>query len=222
MEGNKARYLESLCQSQGWQFTRFDYSGVGLSGGDFDVCGIDHWLADACFILDEVCVGPQIIVGSSMGGWIATLLAEQRVSQIAAILGVATAPDFTEELIWNALKPDDQDQLSSGEVLELPNRYEPESPRRVSMDFIDSGRRCMILDKPLTWNGPVRLLHGTGDQDVPMLLSQRLLEKLNSNNAQLTLVKDADHRFSTPVQLSLLGKQLHELYKLCCRDCASS
>jgi len=147
-----------------------------------------------------------------MGGWIATLLAEQRPSQVAALLGIAAAPDFTEELIWNSLDADAQARLHRGDVVERANRYEPESPRMLSMHFIESGRRCLILDKQLKWRGPVRLLHGTHDEDVPASLSQRLLEKLNSNDARLILVKGADHRFSTPALLSLLAEQLCELH----------
>lgn len=215
MDGNKALYLQTLCESAGWQYTRFDYSGAGLSEGDFESYGIDSWLADACTVLDEVCTGSQIIVGSSMGGWIATLLAEQRASRVAGLLGVASAPDFTEELIWHGLEPDAQSRLISGEVLMRPNRYEPDSPRKLSMNFIESGRRCLVLDKPLLWSGPARLLHGMQDEDVPASLSQGLMQRLNGEDVQLTLVKDADHRFSKPDQLSLIGERLHELYRLC-------
>ncbi|MBX2835788.1 MAG: alpha/beta hydrolase [Gammaproteobacteria bacterium] len=215
MDGNKALYLESLCRSEGWQYTRFDYSGTGNSEGEFEKYGIDHWLEDACLILDQICAGPQIVVGSSMGGWIATLLAEKRPARIVALMGIASAPDFTEELIWKGLSPDGQAQLSAGKVLERPNRYEPDSPRQLSMEFILSGRRCLVLDKSLSWDGPVRLLHGTADLDVPSSLSQRLLLQLNSHDAQLTLVKDADHRFSTDDQLKIIGEQLRQLYQLC-------
>jgi len=215
MDGNKATYLESLCQKENWQFTRFDYTGVGRSEGRFDSAGIDQWLDDTSDILINICKGPQIVVGSSMGGWIATSLAEQQPSQVAALLGIASAPDFTEELIWNSLDCAAQAQLMRGDVLEQPNRYEPESPRKLTMQFIESGRRCLVLNKPLRWNGPVRLLHGTNDLDVPESLSQRLLQNLNSSDAQLTLVKGADHRFSTPALLNLLSKQLRELRELC-------
>lgn len=215
MQGNKALYLQNLCMDAGWQYTRFDYQGHGESSGKLADGGISTWAADALAVLDTVCVGPQIVVGSSMGGWIATLLSEQRPSKVAGLLGIASAPDFTEELIWNNLDANTRTALEEGGSWHRPNRYQPESPHPVTMAFIDSGRQCRVLDKALAWNGPVRLLHGLNDVDVPASLSQRLLERLNSDDARLVLVKQADHRFSSAAELALVGQQIRELREIC-------
>jgi len=215
MEGNKALYLEELCVSAGWQFTRFDYQGHGKSSGRLAEGGLSVWVEDALAVLDQVCVGPQIVVGSSMGGWIATLLSEKRPARVVALLNIAAAPDFTEQLIWNTLDTQTRKELMQGDSWTMPNRYEPNSAHTITMDFINSGRQCLVLDKPLSWKGPARLLHGTADVDVPSTLSQRLFDQLNASDAQLILVKHADHRFSNPEQLTLIGDKLLELRKLC-------
>ncbi|MBX2884222.1 MAG: alpha/beta hydrolase [Granulosicoccus sp.] len=214
MQGTKATFLESFCRQQGWQYTRFDYRGHGESSGEFSHCDISQWRDDALNILDNVCAGPQIVVGSSMGGWIATLLAQARTNRVAGLMTIAAAPDFTEELIWHALTPDEQQALSEGELWQMPNHYDDGEPYAVRMSLILSGRAHLLLDKSIGIDCPVRLLHGTADVEVPWSLSSRLLDKLCSTDARLTLVKAADHRFSAPEQLTLITNTLSELHTL--------
>lgn len=211
MHGNKAVRLAQLCRSRGWQYTRFDYRGHGESTGDFAGSTIAHWLQDAQCILDHVCSDNQILVGSSMGAWIAVLLALQRPTRISGLLGIAAAPDFTTELIWDALDQQTQSVLARGETWMMTNAYDQTLPIPITPQLIDSGREHSVLQRDLAVDCPVRLLHGTADTDVPHQLSQRLLQQLQSTDAQLTLVKYADHRFSTEPLLQLIERQLEEL-----------
>lgn len=211
MEGNKATFLEAECQRRKWQFTRFDYRGHGASSEAFSECHFGQWREDALTILDHICKSPQIVIGSSMGGWIATLLALARPDRVAGLMTVAAAPDFTEELIWGSLDQETQHRLTDGGVWRMPNHYDDGQPYAVTMKLIESGREHLLLNHPVDVTCPARLLHGTGDIDVPFSLSTRLLERLGSTDARLTLVKDADHRFSEPAQLSLMSATLIEL-----------
>lgn len=211
MQGNKAQHLAAYCQSTGVQFTRFDYSGHGSSTGDFENGTITQWRDDALQILDTVCEGPQILVGSSMGGWLATLVALARPEKVAALLGIASAPDFTDELLTPALTKDQRQQLQDGGILNWGNHYDPAEPHRIKQALLDSGHECRVLDRTLAIDCPVRLLHGQADDDVPWQLSMRLLEGMRSSDAQLLLLKGADHRFSTTEQLAIIEKTLAEL-----------
>jgi len=210
MQGNKARYLETICQQGGHQFTRFDYSGHGDSPGRFEEGSIHRWRDDALSILDTVCVGPQVLVGSSMGGWIATLLTQLRPDRIHALIGIATAADFTSELLAPALSAEQHQALQQGRTIELANHYENIEPHRIKQDLLDSGLDCAILHQNLPIACPVRLLHGTADSDVPWLFSQRLLDAIDSEDAQLTLVKGCDHRFSTTAQLRIIANTVKQ------------
>jgi len=150
-------------------------------------------------------------VGSSMGAWLATLLACQRADRVHGILGVAAAPDFTELLLLPMLSDTQKNALKRGDTVELQNDYEDIEPHRIRQALIDSGRRCRVLDAALSIQCPVRLIHGTGDKDVPWQLSERLLQAITGNDAQLCLVKGADHRFSEPAQLEQITRTLDEL-----------
>ncbi len=211
MHGNKARHLAAFCESAGVQFTRFDYSGHGSSAGRFEDGTITQWRDDALEILDTVCKGPQILVGSSMGAWLATLVALERPQSVAALLGIAAAPDFTDELLTPALTTVQRRHLQDGLTLEWGNHYDPAEPHRIRQALLDSGHLHRVLDRPLSIDCPVRLLHGQADDDVPWQLSMRLLEGISSADAQLLLLKGADHRFSTAPQLALIEKTLTEL-----------
>ena len=211
MEGNKALYLESVCQQRGWQFTRFDYRGHGRSGGKFADGNISQWRQDAQSILDHVCTGPQILVGSSMGAWIALLVGIARPDRAKGLLGIASAPDFTEELLWNQLDSVTRQSLIDGNTWAMPNHCDDEIPHSISLQLIESGRQHLLLGSRVPIQCPVRLLHGTSDTDVPATMSMRLLEQLTSNDAQLVLIKGADHRFSSREQLTLIETQLMSL-----------
>jgi len=211
MHGNKAQALELYCQSQGVQFTRFDYSGHGDSPGLFEDGTIDQWRDDALEILDSVCQGPQVLVGSSMGGWLATLTALERPDRVFAILGIASAPDFTQTLISPSLSKAQHSVLENGGVIELANNYENNDPHRIRQALLTSGKNCCVLGQSLPLACPIRLLHGTSDTDVPWSLSERLLACFASNNAQLLLLKGADHRFSKTEEIDVILKTLEPL-----------
>jgi len=211
MNGDKARYLEQHCQALGLQFTRFDYSGHGDSHGLFEEGSIAQWRDDALSILDKVCTGPQILIGSSMGGWLAILVALERPERIAGILGIASAPDLTDEIIVPALSAEQLQALKNGDTIEIENDYENIDPHRFRQALLDTGSQCSVLNRSLPIHCPVRLLHGLADTDIPWSLSERLLDRLESTDATLTLIKGADHRLSNDTQLKLITHALNEL-----------
>ncbi len=214
MRGDKANYLAAFCEAHSVQFTRFDYSGHGESSGQFEHGTLTQWCQDAIEILDTVCQGPQVLVGSSMGGWIATRVAIERPDRTHGLLGIATAPDFTAELLTPALSEQQKATLQAGKSIDLFNAYDNGNPHRIRQGLIDSGSECLVLEKNLPIHCPVRLLHGTADTDVPSNLSQRLLASVASTDAQLLLLKGADHRFSKANELALIENALIELLKI--------
>ncbi len=211
MLGNKARYIDDLCQQRGWQYTRFDYRGHGQSSDDFITCGIDTWLEDTLAILDEIAVGRQVIIGSSMGLWLALLATLRRPQRISGVLGIAGAPDFTEALIWEQLDETNRQVLQDGGTWFRPSEYDDGSPYPITGKLIDSGRQHLLLNDAIDIACPVRLIHGTGDTDVPWSLSLQLLKAFNHNDVALTLLKDSDHRLSTPRELIGIAEQLTDL-----------
>ena len=196
MEGNKARYLEGLCRDNHWQYTRFDYRGHGKSSGSFIDCHLGHWLEDTLLVLDEVCAGPQIVVGSSMGAWLAMLATQQRSTRVVGVIGLAAAPDFTERLICDGVDAATRDLLQTGGTWLRPSAYGDGTPYPITSRLIESGRKLQLLGASLSIHQPVTLLHGTGDIDVPWQLSQELLEALAYSDAELLLIRGADHRLS--------------------------
>lgn len=208
MQGNKALALEQFCQRHGVQFTRFDYTGHGESAGNLDTGTIEQWRNDAIGILDKVCTGPHVLVGSSMGAWLATLVALERPKRIAALLGIAAAPDFTHRLLEPQLSDAHLLALKAGDTLTLSSHYDEQNPHRFQQGLLDSGKALSVLGRALPITCPVRLLHGTADTDVPWTLSEELLQAVDSEDAQLTLVKGANHRFSEPHLLTLIEQQL--------------
>lgn len=211
MQGNKARYLKSLCEKNNWQFTCFDYRGHGLSEGEFRHSTLDDWIADCQTIYTRVTSGQQIVVGSSMGVWIALCLAKRNQERIAGLLGIAAAPDFTERLIWPQLSAQQKAELNAGRSCTLESEYPAENDYEISMALIESGQRNQVLNSSVILHCPVRLLHGTEDLSVPAEVSQELLHVLQADDVTLTLKKDADHRFSDTSCLRLIETTLCEL-----------
>ena len=201
MTGTKARYLESWALRQGRAFLRFDYSGHGQSSGDFLDGAIGDWFEDAAAAL-AVTDGPQILVGSSMGGWIALLLARSVPERIAGLVGIAAAPDFTEDGMWAEFSDAQKAELSRGRVT-LPSDYS-ENPYIITKRLIEEGRTRLVLRAPLHLPFPVRFLQGTADTDVPVATALRLMDHATGPDIRLTLVKGADHRFSTPPCLAMI------------------
>lgn len=203
MTGTKAMALEDWAQRAGRAFVRFDYTGHGASSGRFEDGCIGDWARDAGDVLGRLTEGPQVLVGSSMGGWIALLLARAHPERLAGLVGIAAAPDFTERLMWPSLAPAERETLMAAGRLEQPSAYGPE-PRVITRRLIEDGRQHRVLDAPLALPCPVALLHGTADADVPVALGLDLLAHLQAPQARLTLVKDGDHRLSDPGSLALL------------------
>jgi pimeloyl-ACP methyl ester carboxylesterase len=204
MTGSKATALADWAAARGRAFLRFDYTGHGASSGRFEDGCIGDWLRDAADVLARLTEGPQVLVGSSMGGWIALLLARAQPGRVAGLVGVAAAPDFTEALIWQGLSAAERETLMRDGRLFQPNRYAPE-PRVITRRLVEDGRDHLVLSAPLALPGPVALLHGTADADVPVALGLRLLDHLSAPRATLTLVRGGDHRLSEPGDLALLA-----------------
>lgn len=209
MEGTKALETERFCAEQGLACLRLDYSGHGRSGGAFTDGTIGRWTGDALFLIDRLTDGPLVVIGSSMGGWIMLLVALARPERVIGLLGIAAAPDFTEDLMWGAMMPAEREQLLRDGVLPVPSEYG--DPYPVTAALIKEGRRHLLLRAPIPLRCPVRLLHGQADADVPWETSMRLAQTLESGDVQVTLVKDGEHRLSRPADLRLLRRILGTL-----------
>ncbi len=210
MTGTKAVWLEDWARARGRAFLRFDYSGHGESEGAFEEGCIGDWAEDAEDALAALTDGPQILVGSSMGGWIALLLARRRPERLAALVGIAAAPDFTEDLMWPGFDAGQRAALAETGRIELPFDYS-EEPTPITRRLIEDGRENLVLRTPLSLRVPVRLLQGTADPDVPHAVALRLMEHLDAPDTRLTLVKGAGHRFSEPAELDLISDTLDGL-----------
>jgi pimeloyl-ACP methyl ester carboxylesterase len=207
MTGTKALWMADWARARGRAFLRFDYRGHGASAGAFLDGAIGDWADDAAAVVSELTQGPQILVGSSMGGWIGLILARRMPERVAALVGIAAAPDFTED-IWARMDEEQQRQLMAEGRIEQPSDYSDE-PYVITRRLIEDGRDQLALRAPLALPFPVRLLQGTADTDVPVSVALGLLDHIDCPDARLTLVKGADHRFSGPSELALIGKTLH-------------
>lgn len=210
MDGTKARFLEAHCRRRNQAYLRFDYQGHGASSGRFEDGTLGLWLGDARAVIESVTTGSMLLVGSSMGAWIMLLVALALKHRVAGLLGIASAPDFSEELLRPALSPEQSARLERDGMLALPSRYAG-MPRMLSRAFLDEARRHLLLRGPIALNCPVRLIHGLKDPDVPWRTSLRLVERLDSDDVQLTLVKDGGHRLSGADELNLIGAVLDAL-----------
>jgi pimeloyl-ACP methyl ester carboxylesterase len=208
MSATKATALAAGCAARGQALLRFDYSGHGQSGGRFIDGTIGRWLADALTVVNAQATGRLLLVGSSMGGWIALLLALARAERIAGLIGIAAAPDFTETLIWQGLPFEDRDQLMRGGTIERPNPYGP--PQLLTRALIEDGRRWLLLNRRIALHCPVRLLHGQRDQEVPWETPLRLAEQIDGEDVRACLIKDGDHRLSRPADIALLWRTVLE------------
>ncbi|MEM7041775.1 MAG: alpha/beta hydrolase [Pseudomonadota bacterium] len=200
MTGSKALSLEKFFTDEGRAFTRFDYTGHGGSSGDFEDGTIGAWADDAIAIIDKVTEGPLILVGSSMGGWIMVLAALARPERVKALVGIAAGPDFTEDLIWAGAKPAQRHILMSTGRWEQPSTYSDE-PYVITRRLIEDGRDHLVLRSPIPFHGPVYLLHGQVDPDVPWQTSLRLADAFQSDDVTVELIKAGDHRLSKPHEL---------------------
>ena len=209
MGGTKAVALEAWAGARGRAFLRFDYSGHGESAGDFNMLGIGDWLEDARAALG-LTKGPQVLVGSSMGGWMALALARAVPERIAGLIGIAAAPDFTEDSLVPSLTTAEQDAMATRGWIERPSAYAAE-PYVFTRNLIAQGRQHLILRQPLSLPFPTRFLQGSADEDVLPSVALRLFDHAQGPDIRLTLVQGADHRFSTPACLRLIEASLAEV-----------
>jgi pimeloyl-ACP methyl ester carboxylesterase len=210
MGGTKAEALASWCAAQGRGFTRFDYRGHGRSGGRFADGTIGAWLADTLAILDRVTFGPQVLVGSSMGGWLALLVALARPARVAALVCIAPAPDFTERLWRERLDAGQRRSLEDQGFCEVLSEYDTE-PYVITRRLLEEAREHFLLGAPIPIRVPVRLLQGQRDDAVPWSLTVELMASLESEDVELHLLKRGDHRLSEPSQLALMLATLEAL-----------
>ncbi len=209
-EGTKALALEAWARAQGRAFLRFDYSGHGKSSGEFLDGAIGDWFEDALAAIDALTEGPQVLVGSSMGGWISLLVARRIPERLAGLVTIAAAPDFTEDSMWAGFDAATRRKLLDEGQIALPSDYS-DAPYIITRRLIEEGRRRLVLRDPLVLPFPVRMLQGTEDTDVPPEVALRLLAHAEGPDLRLTLVKGADHRFSSPDCLSAIEAALAEV-----------
>lgn len=209
MTGDKATALAAFCTETGIGMLRFDYSGHGASSGDFLHGTIGAWAADALAAIDALTAGKIILVGSSMGGWIALLTAIARPDRIAALVGIAAAPDFTQRLMWDSMAPTERATLQRDGVLYVPSQYGDPTP--ITQALIQDGADHLVLTGHIPIRCPIRLLHGQADPDVPWELSLRIAEQADTPDVRIILVKDGDHRLSRPADLVLLRQTIAAL-----------
>jgi pimeloyl-ACP methyl ester carboxylesterase len=210
MSGAKALFLEDYCRRRGRAYVRFDYFGHGASSGEFALGTVSRWRDDSVAVIDSLTEGRQILVGSSMGGWIMVLAALARSERIAALVGVAAAPDATTDLMAARFDVEQRRELyETGRVI-LPSEFDP-AGYLYTRTMIEDGDRNLVLRGPIPLACPVRLLHGMGDSSVPWQQSLRLAEQLQSTDVALTLVKDGDHRLSRDEDLARLARVLDEI-----------
>ncbi len=210
MDGTKALALETWAQENSVPYIRFDYFGHGQSSGDFVDGTISRWLEDTLAVLDNVSEGPQVLVGSSMGGWLALLAALIRPEQITGLLLIAPAPDFTEDLMWKTYPVEVQKQLEAGIPYEEPTQYD-DKPYIITPNLIQDGRQHLILREKIAIDCPVRIVHGQLDPDVPWQHSLKLAELLTTTDLDLTFVKNGDHRLSDEHGIRTIIARANEL-----------
>ncbi len=206
MEGTKALALERWAAAQGRAFRRFDYGGCGISQGEFEAQSLADWRDDVLAMIDDLAPAPVLLVGSSMGGWLMLLAALARPDRIAALIGIAAAPDFTD---WGFSDADKAVIRDQGRLIE-PTPY-GDRPYVTTRIFWESGEALKLLRGEIAIDCPVRLLHGQADPDVPWTISTRIAERLRSADVQTVLVKGGDHRLSREVDLALITRILAEL-----------
>lgn len=210
MDGTKALFLEDWARATGRAFLRFDYSGHGQSSGAFTDGCIGDWAEDALAVIAALTRGPQVLVGSSMGGWIALLIARSGDVPVAGLVGIAAAPDFTEDGMWAEFTEGERKALMSDGRIERPSDYS-DDPYVITRRMIEDGRTRLVLRSPLRIDAPVRLLQGSADTDVPPEVALRLFDHLGGDDIRLTIVKGADHRFSSPDCLDLIRTTTEEV-----------
>jgi pimeloyl-ACP methyl ester carboxylesterase len=216
MKGTKAAALADWAKSKGRACLRFDYSGHGESGGAFTDGTISRWLAESLMVFDACCKGPQILIGSSMGGWLALLLIRELrrrgtagTASVAGLVLIAPAVDFTEELMWKRFTPEIKRELEDTGIWKRPSQYADE-PYLVTRQLIEDGRHNLLLGGMIETGCPVRILQGVEDPDVPWQHAKALVARLACDDVVLTLITDGDHRLSRPEDIARLIAAVEE------------
>ncbi len=209
MEGTKAIFLEDWARKTGRAFLRFDYSGHGQSSGAFSDGCVGDWAADAKAAITTLTHGPQVLVGSSMGGWISLLMARAMPERVAGLVTIAAAPDFTEDSMLAGFDAAQRAELAKTGQVALPSEYG--EPYIITRRLIEDGRNHLVLRDPLDLPSHVRFLQGTADKDVGISVAMRLLDHATGPDIRLTLVRGADHRFSDPDCLALIASSVEDV-----------
>ena len=209
MNGSKALALEQHCQERGLAFLRFDYMGHGNSSGNFADGTIGLWAQNALTAFDELTEGPQIIIGSSMGGWMMILTAVSRPERVAGLVGIAAAPDFTEDLLPKQLTKIQLSKIQEDGFVVIPSEYE--IPYTITKKLLDDGTQHLVLRNEIPLDCPVRLLHGLEDTSVPWETALKIQNMVRSKDVEVTLIKNGDHRLSREEDLEKLKKTVMEI-----------
>ena len=209
MNGSKALALEQHCQERGLAFLRFDYMGHGNSSGNFADGTIGLWAQNALTAFDELTEGPQIIIGSSMGGWMMILTAVSRPERVAGLVGIAAAPDFTEDLLPKQLTKIQLSKIQEDGFVVIPSEYE--IPYTITKKLLDDGTQHLVLRNEIPLDCPVRLLHGLEDTSVPWKTALKIQNMVRSKDVEVTLIKNGDHRLSREEDLEKLKKTVMEI-----------
>lgn len=209
MEGGKATHLHDWAIHQARSYIRFDYFGHGQSSGAFTDGTISQWADDVVHVLDALSEGPAILIGSSMGGWASLLAALKKPERVNALLLIAPTPDFTEKLMWANWTDEERAAIENDGILYVPSDYD--EPYEYSRALIEDGRKNQILDAPINFKGPVRIIQGAKDDVVPWTYSKQIMEVITSPDVDYTLVKNGDHSLSSPLDLKRLVRTVQDL-----------
>jgi len=217
MRGTKALALDAWAAEHGRACIRFDYSGHGESGGAFIDGTIGRWLEDSVAVFEQFAQGPQVVIGSSMGGWMALLLAraiakrEAPVATLAGLVLIAPAPDFTEQLMWNSFSDDIREEIRTKGVWMRPSEYDDGTPYPITRALIEEGRNHLLLGSAIEVGCPVRILQGAQDPDVPWQHAFALAHRLPAEDVVLTMIQDGDHRLSRPQDIARIMAAVAEM-----------
>ena len=216
MKGTKALALDAWAADHGRACVRFDYSGHGESGGKFVDGTIGQWLEESLAVFGQFCTGPQVVIGSSMGGWIALLLAREvakrpGLAPLAGLVLIAPAPDFTEELMWKTFSPEIRREIETKGQWLRPSQYGDGAPYPITRALIEEGRKHLLLGGSIDVGCPVRILQGGQDPDVPWQHAFRLAHRLPADDVVLTMIQDGDHRLSRPQDIARITAAVAEM-----------
>jgi pimeloyl-ACP methyl ester carboxylesterase len=216
MRGTKALALDAFAAERGRACIRFDYSGHGESGGAFIDGTIGRWLEEAVAVFEQFARGPQVVIGSSMGGWMALLLAReiakrQPAAALAGLVLIAPAPDFTEQLMWNSFSDEIREEIRTKGVWMRPSEYGDGTPYPITRALIEEGRNHLLLGSAIEVGCPVRILQGAQDPDVPWQHAFALAHRLPAEDVVLTMIQDGDHRLSRPQDIARIMAAVAEM-----------